>query len=548
MKWYNRLLQSRRERLIGYYLVAVLAAIVAYTVVYDVAIEVFEGESRPWFHSLGVVVESMTTTGYGEDAPWSTAEMYLLSIAMQATGVVFLFTALPVIALPLLQEALANRAPSSIPSTEDHVVICAGVAHAEALIDDLESEDVEYVVVEPDRERATDLFDDGLEVVHGDPESAEDLKGVHVADARSVVVEAGDEVNTSIVLAVKSIAPEVPVASVTERVEREEYHRLAGADEVFSPRELLGERRGKKASTTVTEDLDEAVAIGEDFELVELAVHSGSELVGKRLRETKIRERTGANVVGAWIDGEFYVPPFDARLDENTVLLVGGSESQCEALNDLTLSSSRQHGNGTAVVAGHGETGQAVVDVLAERGIDHSVIDVVDQPSVDVVADATDPETLREAGIDDAQSVVLALGNDADTVFATLVARELSPEVEIIARANDRESVRKIYRAGADYVLALSRVTGRLLAASVLGEDLLSVETQVKVVRAPADHLAGQTIAGADVRSRTGCTVIGVERNGETITGPEPDFELAAGDDVVVAGTDEGIAAFRELS
>jgi Trk K+ transport system NAD-binding subunit len=548
MTWYNRLLQTRRDRLIAYYLAAVLSAVVVYAIAYDVALEVFEGQSQPWYRSLGVVVESMTTTGYGEDAPWTSVQVYLLVIAMQATGVIFLFTALPVIALPLIREALANRAPSAIPNAEDHVVICAGVAHAEALIDDLESENVEYVIVEPDRERATDLFDDGHQVVHGSPESAEDLEAVHVSNARWVVVEAGDEVNASIVLTVKSVAPDVPVASVTERVEREEYHRLAGADEVFSPRELVGERLAEKASTTVTADLDEAVAIGEGFELAELAVHSGSELVGKRLQDTDIRERTGANVIGAWIDGEFCVPPFEKPIDAHTVLLVAGDEGQCEALNDLTLSAHRRHGRGSATVAGHGETGQAVVDVLAERGIDHSVIDIEDHAAVDVVGDATDPESLRAAGIDDARSVVLALGNDADTVFATLVARELAPDVEIIARANDRESVRKIYRAGADYVLALSRVTGRLLAASVLEQDLLSFETHVKVVRTPAAHLAGRTLAGADVRQRTGCTVIGVERDGETITGPEPDFELAAGDEVIVAGSDEGIAAFRDLT
>jgi Trk K+ transport system NAD-binding subunit len=317
---------------------------------------------------------------------------------------------------------------------------------------------------------------------------------------------------------------------------------------VFSPRELVGERLGQKATTTVTADLEEAVPVGDDFEIAELAIHAGSELVGQRLEESGIRERTGANVIGAWIDGEFRVPPFDVPLDEHTVLLVAGEESQCEALNDLTLSPTRRHGAGTALVAGHGVTGRAAVEVLAQAGVSYTVLDLVEDGSVDVVGDATDPDDLRAAGIDRARSLILTLEDDADTIFATLVARELAPDVEIIARANDRESVRKIYRAGADYVLALSRVTGRLLGATVMDEDILSFDTQVKVVRASGSHLAGRTLAGADVRQRTGCTVIAVERNGTRITGPDPDFRLQADDDVIVAGTDDGIARFRDLA
>lgn len=547
MAWRTRILQSRRNHLIAYYLLAILVAVVVYTVVYDVAVGIFEGRERTWYQSLQVVVESMTTTGYGEGAPWRSLEMNLLAIAMQLTGVVFLFTALPVIALPLIQEVLATRAPTAIRPTEDHVVICAGHVHAEALVDELENEGIEYVIVEPDRNRATDLFEEGYTVVHGDPESPEDLERVHVADARTVVVEGDDEVNASIVLAATETAPEVPVLSVAEEIHRADYHRYAGADRVYSPRDLVGERLGQKAASTVTADLDETVAIDGDLEIAELPIHTGSELVGRRLDESGIRERTGANVIGAWIDGEFRAPPIEQPLDEHTVLLVAGSERQCEALNDLTLSATREHGVGTAIVAGYGETGQAAVDELAAAGVEYTVLDEDEGPAVDVVGDATEPETLREAGIEDAKTLILTVGSDADTIFATLVARELSEDVEIIARAADRETVRKIYRSGADYVLALSRVTGRLLAADIIGEDLITFETQVKIVRASADHLAGRTLADAAVRERTGCTVIGVHREGETITGPDPGFRIREGDDVFVAGTDEGIAQFRDL-
>jgi len=549
MSWRTRILTTSRNRLITYYLVAILVTVAVYTGTYQVAVGVFEGREPNLAQSLQIVVQSLTTTGYGEGAPWASLELNLLVIAMQLTGIVLLFTALPVIALPVIQEMLASRAPTTIPATNDHVVICSGDDSGETLVDDLVAENVEYVIVESDRARATDLYDADYDVVHGDPQTVEGLERVHVEDAAWVVVESAGEVNPSIVLTAKAAAPDVPVVSVAEELDRAEYHRYAGADRVFSPRDSVGERLGEKATATVTADLDETVEIGDDFEIAELAIHAGSDLVGKRLEDARIRERTGANVIGAWIDGEFRVPPIEEPIDEHTVLLVTGRERQCAALYDLTLSTARSHGaTGSVVVAGHGETGSAAVEQLADAGIEPTILDRVEGPEVDVCGDATDPDALRAAGIESAGSLILAIESDAETILATLVARELSDDVEIIARADDRESVGKIYRAGADYVLSLSRVTGRLLAATVLDQELLAFESQVKVVRTPAFHLAGQTIAGARIRSRTGCTVIGVERNGDLITGPDPGFRLESDDEVIVAGTDEGIAQFRELA
>lgn len=64
------------------------------------------------------------------------------------------------------------------------------------------------------------------------------------------------------------------------------------------------------------------------------------------------------------------------------------------------------------------------------------------------------------------------------------------------------------------------------------------------MVRTTAPELVGRTIGDALVRTRTGCTVVGVERDGDV--GPE--FRVEPGDDELVAGTDEGIRRFNELA
>jgi Trk K+ transport system NAD-binding subunit len=229
------------------------------------------------------------------------------------------------------------------------------------------------------------------------------------------------------------------------------------------------------------------------------------------------------------------------------VLLATGREDQLAALREVTLSDARSVGRGATLVAGHGEVGQAVVDALVTAEVSYTVLDTEEGPGVDVVGDATEPAALQDAGLGDVQTVVLALPDDTATEVATLVARDLDPQVEIVARAEEAENIRKIYRAGADYVLALGQVSGRMLASTILEETVVSPDTQVQVVRTTAPGLEGETLAEADIRSRTGCTVVAVERDGQVRTDLGPDFRIRAGDELVVAGTDEGVNSFRKL-
>jgi Trk K+ transport system NAD-binding subunit len=229
------------------------------------------------------------------------------------------------------------------------------------------------------------------------------------------------------------------------------------------------------------------------------------------------------------------------------VLLATGREDQLERLRELTLSERRSLGQGRTVVAGYGEVGKRATEALSTSGIPHTTVDSEEQSGVDVVGDATEPDDLRRAGIEDASTVLLALPEDTITEVATLVAREANPDAEIIARAEVTENVGKIYRAGADYVLSLATVSGRILASTILDETVLSPDTQVEVVRREAPGLVGRTLGEANVRAETGCTVVGIERNGVVRTDIGPDFEVQRGDELVVAGTDEGVSRFSEL-
>ncbi|WP_050033867.1 potassium channel family protein [Halorubrum halophilum] len=540
-------MDSWKRRVAGYS-AFVLFVLIFTAVVYRYGMRVYEGDPRTMIEALRFSVEMFTTTGFGGDSPWESQQLNAFIAVMDLIGMVLLIGALPVVVTPLLEEAFATTAPTSLEDDlSGHVVVCSDTSRSATLIEEFDSRAIPYVIVEPDPDRAVRLREAGRTVIRADPESTAGLAAANLADARALVTDVSDQVDASIVLAAKELSPDVRVISVVEDTDRERYHRLAGADEVLSPRSLLGESLAAKVTTALQTDLGEAVAIGDSLQLAEVSVPHGSSLAGSTLADSDIGERVGVNVIGAWFNGEFEAaPPPDATLSAGTVLLVSGRTDQLERFVDLTNSATRRFGAGETVVIGYGQVGQTVAEALADADLPVTVVDWKDGEGVDVVGDATDPETLRAAGVEGAQTVVLALPDDTTTEFTTLVVRDLAPNTQVLARVEEAASVRKMHRAGADYVLSLATVTGRLSASTVIEDrDVLSLNQQIEVVRSRVPRLAGKTIGRANVREATGCTVIAIERDDETVTDIGPDTQIQSRDELVVVGTDEGIREFE---
>jgi Trk K+ transport system NAD-binding subunit len=547
-----------RTRRTVYYLALVVATTLLFTLVYNVGMAVWEGRPQPLYRSLEIVIQSFTTTGYGQDAPWRTPQMNLLAITMQLTGIGLILTAVDVFAVPWLRDALTPSAPESADDLRNHVIICEHTPRTEAFVTELDARGRAYVLVEADEERAGRLHEDGYRVVHGDPESTDTLRAAGIESALAVVADAADDTNASIVLSARDARPDVRVITLVEDASLARYHRAAGADEVLSPRQLLGSSLARQVPTTVTTDMvsgiegEDGSAIplpnGNDFELVELTVAENSDLHGKTFGEAHLRERFGVNVIGAWFDGDFQTPVgMDERLASRTRLLVAGESAQVEALQAATASTVRQFGPQRIVIAGFGDSGRAAADALADSRAEVTVLDAEADADADVVGDARDPETLAAAGIADASALIVTVADDTTAIFVTLIAREVNPDLYIVVRANEEVDVQKLYRAGGDYVQSLATVSGRMLASTVFeDEEVLAYDKQINVVRLPAGSLVGSTIVDERVRTETGCTVVAAVRDDETITDFDPEqFSFEAGDEVIIAGTDEATTEFE---
>lgn len=536
------------QQRIAWTVATVVAIILAYAALYQWGMNVYEDLSIPYVQAVQVVIESITTAGFGGHAPWSSTLMNGLVLAMNLTGVLFVFLAIPLFVVPMLRDAFERRPPDFVEQT-DHIVLTPHTPRVEAVIEELEARSRDYVILEPDAETARELHRDGCPVIHGDPSEIEVLERAYLPDAEGFVVDTADDTSVSVILSAREMESSTRVVSVIDDQTLESYHRMAGADRVLSPRQLLGESLAHEVPFLLPVAGDQAIEIGEDLEIAELDVNAESRFRGQTIEELQLRERYGVEVVGAWFNGVFESPVSPhVPIDANTRLLVSGEPQNVRAFQEEISSTLQPLVDQRIIIAGYGQSGRAAADVLSDTSVQPVIIDESDHPNVDIVGDVRNPEVLEGAGVAEAAALIIDVDDDTTAMFATLIAREANPDLFIIARANRESNVRKIHRAGADYVQSLATVSGRMVVSTVLEEEkVLALEERIDVVRLEAGRLAEQTLAQADVRAITGCTVLAALRDGEMITSLDPQgFVFQEDDQVIIVGTDGDVHQFEE--
>jgi Trk K+ transport system NAD-binding subunit len=537
--------RSRKRLLILLLGLVLMVAVSALLYMWGMA--VLEGKHRTYWESLEWAAESLSTTGYGYDSHWSHPLMVLLVMAVQFLGVFLVFLIFPIYLIPFLEERFETRLPKQAEAgLADHAILYRYGPAVETLLVELAGAGVPSLVLEPDEGLARRLFDRGQRVVLGG--LADDgLEAVHLLRARALIANGTDDENAAVVLSARQLGFRGPVLALVE----EPFHRrpmmLAGATAVFTPRHILGAALAARASARIS-PLGGVQQLGRHLEVAEIRVQPGSPLAGHTLNEAAIATRTGATVIGQWVGGELEVSSgAGLRLEPGGILVVLGSHANINRLRDLAGGAVTLRHEGPFVIGGGGEVGRKVAELLRAVGEEVRLIDRHAGAEVDQVGDVLDARVLEEADVKAAQAVILALDTDAVTLFATVILKDLAPEVPVIARVNQAENVDRIHRAGADFALSISQVSGQILAQKLLGQEAVSVDPQLKVLKVTAGRLAGRHPAEMGVRQRTGASVVAVERGEEVLVEFGPDFRFQAEDAVYVCGSGRGVRRFQEV-
>jgi len=314
----------------------------------------------------------------------------------------------------------------------------------------------------------------------------------------------------------------------------------------LTPRHILGSALAARASDRIDPSRVGRVHVFDGIlQVREVPIDADGELAGKSLEESRVGARTAATVLGQWNGDEL-----DAAMTPTTVLRPGGLAivaGSGEALDRFhALAGHHDRARGRFVVAGAGEVGRKVVDVLRNAGEEVVVLDRVAADGVDFVGDALDDEALMELGVADARAVVLALDRDSATLFASVILRDIAPGVPVVARVNQEVNVARIRHAGALFALSISQLCGRMLAFHLLSEDAFELHPNLKVLKVSSRGLVDLGPAEVALRKSTGCSIVAVDRDGELLVDLDRDFVFAERDSVYVCGASDAIRRYLD--
>jgi voltage-gated potassium channel len=224
--------------------------------------------------------------------------------------------------------------------------------------------------------------------------------------------------------------------------------------------------------------------------------------------------------------------------------------------------------SGHVIICGYGRVGRAAAEFLAASG--HEVV-VVDNDaarleqlgpglSYHLCGDVTDDAVLRGAGIERARALIAALDTDADTVYVTLSARAIRPDLVIIARARTTDSKTKMLLAGASRAINPQRIGGRRMAGFALQPDVAEfldvvmhdedLDFRIQQVHVGDDSsLVGRPLGELAVQERTGALLLAIRRGvGEPLEPHPPgDVVVPPGAVLIALGTQAELDGLARL-
>jgi Trk K+ transport system NAD-binding subunit len=509
--------------------VGLLAFLIGSSLLYQAGMARLEGQPRTFWESIEWAAETLSTTGYGYDSHWAHPAMVVFVVAVQFVGVFLFFLIVPIFLIPFLEERFEEKLPRTPGKIANHVVVYRYGPAVETLLQRLASNGVPSLVVEIDETAARTVLEHQQRVVFSRAEE-DALDACRLETARALVANGRDEENAAIILRARQMGFRGEIFAFVEEPAHRRPIELAGATAAYTPRHIVAAALAAHASDRISPRLPGFESIA-GLERREIRIASNSPMAGKTLREAQI----GAIVVGQWSRSRLHARcSGDMRIEPGSILeVVGDADSLDRAARILGGIYLRR--DGPFLIAGFGEVGRKVHELLTDAGEEVRVIERQPLPGVDCVGNVLDPTVLESAGLLNSRAVILALNSDDATLFATVIVRDAVADVPVIARVNHGRNLVNIDRAGADFVLSISDVSGEMLSARLLGRAVRSREEHRQVISASVRRMSGKSLRELAIRGE-GSSALAIQRGGHFITRLTAETLLQEGDALYVCG------------
>ena len=224
-------------------------------------------------------------------------------------------------------------------------------------------------------------------------------------------------------------------------------------------------------------------------------------------------------------------------------------------LSSLNFFRSLRQDNKQFAVIGLGRFGRSVCSTLHKLGYEVLATDIdeknVSQVLTDQIAahalqlDSTDPVGLKEAGIFEFDTVIVAIGNYVqESIITTLNVKEAGVP-HVVAKASTEVHCKLLTRVGADHVVFPEYEAGSALARSLTKPSILDrfdldPDHSIVEIIVP-DEFHGKTVSDLQLRNRYGLNLLAVSQDQKFEINPDPRKRLEKGSAMVVIGCNKDI-------
>ena len=210
--------------------------------------------------------------------------------------------------------------------------------------------------------------------------------------------------------------------------------------------------------------------------------------------------------------------------------------------------------SGHYIICGAGRVGRSAARELARKPAPFVIVEQNETKAARFanewllhVGDATQEQTLRQLHIERASGLVAATTTDATNLYIVLTARNLNPELKIIARASEEDAEKHLLKAGADAVVSPYAFAGQRIAQSFLRPHVvtfldtatthLGMDLEIGEVAVHADsEFAGKTVGSSRIRQERGVIILAIKREQGMHFNPSPEDIIQPGDTLIAMG------------
>lgn len=191
------------------------------------------------------------------------------------------------------------------------------------------------------------------------------------------------------------------------------------------------------------------------------------------------------------------------------------------------------------------ETNRPFVAVDTDRGKIDKALETF-QSALFVEGDGTDSDTLLSAGVRQAKGLFAVTGDDNQNLVISLTAKQLNPDIRVVARCWDMKNVDKMKKAGADAVVSPTFIGGLRMASEMVRSTVVSFldtmlrdrEKNLRVEELPVPETAvGKPVADMSLRQHANILLLAVRTAGDWIYNPPEDYILKSGDIMIFMTT-----------